>query len=205
MSSIALFPCMPTLDSGIIGELSSISTLKVYTDENLFGDTAAQYGGTTQRLRKMMYGRTSVFNQFTLKKEKVVNMFHLVLADKLCDPEHYLFHGFLTSLMPPRRREVLRVVVVDTRNNRIDRGMHEGLSKSEAKKNIHNHDVSAFSWTDFLFKKGAYDSSLYDLVVPVENRDHRQITKEILSYFDQTAVLCTAEPKRVAHAPRIRA
>ena len=91
MSSIALFPCMPALDSGIIGELSSISTVKVYTDENLFGDTAAQYGGTAQRLRKMMYSRTSIFNQFTLEKEKVVNMFHLVLADKIAAPEDYLF------------------------------------------------------------------------------------------------------------------
>ncbi|MCP3891301.1 MAG: cytidylate kinase-like family protein [Desulfobulbaceae bacterium] len=183
MSSIALFPCISTLDSGIIGVLSSISTLKVYTDENLFGDTVAQFGGNANRLRKMMYGRTSVFNHFTLEKEKVVNMFHIILADKLCGPEQYLFHGFLTSLIPLRQKEVLKVLVIDTRNNRIDRCIHDGLSKSEAKKNIYDHDISAFSWTDFLFKKKAYDSSLYDLLVPVKNRDHRQIAKEILSCF----------------------
>jgi len=50
MSSIALFPCLPTLESGIIGELSSTLTLKVYTDENLLRETASQFGGNPERL-----------------------------------------------------------------------------------------------------------------------------------------------------------
>jgi two-component system response regulator CpxR len=205
MSSIALFPCIPTLDSGIIGELSKIFTLKVYTDQNLFGETAAQFGADSQRLKKMMFGRTSVFNQFTLEKEDVVNMFFQVLADKLCDPEQYLFHGFLTSLIPPKRKEFLRVVVIDTTENRIDRAMHEGLSKNEAKKNILTHDVNTFRWTNFLFKKGPYDSSLYDMVIPAENRNHRQVTKEIISSYLQTSVIRPTKFPIEAHAPKISA
>ncbi len=193
MSSIALFPCLSTLDSGIIGELSSTLTLKVYTDENLFGDTVAQIGGDPERLKKMMYNRTSVFNQFTLEKEKAVNTFRMVLAEKLTTPEQYLFHGFLTSLIPAEVTEVLRVLVVDKKEGRIERGIKMGLSKGEAKKKIRNHDISAFSWTDFLFSKEAYDSTLYDLVVPVEAKDHREITKEILSCFHRTSVLRTPE------------
>ena len=68
-----------------------------------------------------------------------------------------------------------------------------GLSKGEAKKKIRNHDISAFSWTDFLYAKEAYDSTLYDLVVPVEAKDHREITKEILGCFHRTSVLRTPE------------
>ena len=193
MSSIALFPCLSTLDSGIIGELSSTLTLKVYTDDNLFGDTVAKIGGDPERLKKMMYNRTSVFNQFTLEKEKAVNIFRMVLAEKLAAPEQYLFHGFLTSLIPAEVTEVLRVLVVDKKEGRIERGIKMGLSKGEAKKKIRNHDISAFSWTDFLFAKEAYDSTLYDLVVPVEAKDHREITKEILSCFHRTSVLRTPE------------
>ena len=193
MSSIALFPCLSTLDSGIIGELSSTLALKVYTDENLFGDTVAKFGGDPERLKKMMYNRTSVFNQFTLEKEKAVNMFRMVMAEKLSASEQYLFHGFLTSLIPAEVTEVLRVLVVDRKEGRIERGIKTGLSKGEAKKKIRNHDISAFSWTDFLFAKEAYDSTLYDLVVPVEVKDHREITKEILSCFHRTSVLRTPE------------
>ena len=193
MSSIALFPCLSTLDSGIIGELSSTLAFKVYTDINLLGDTVAKIGGDFERLKKMMYNRTSVFNQFTLEKEKAVNAFRMVLAEKLAAPEQYLFHGFLTSLIPAEVTEVLRVLVVDKKEGRIERGMKTGLSKGEAKKKIRTHDISAFSWTDFLFGKEAYDSALYDLVVPVEAKDHREITKEILSCFHRTSVLRTPE------------
>jgi len=193
MSSIALFPCLSTIDSGIIGELSSTLTLKVYTDQNLFGETAARFGGDPERLKKLMYSKTSVFNQFTLEKEKTVNMFRLILAEKLSTPVQYLFHGFLTSLIPSEVTEALRVLVVDKKAGRIERGIKSGLSKIEAKKKIRNHDVSAFNWTDFLFEKEAYDSSLYDLVVPVAGRDHREITKEILGCFHRTSVLRTPE------------
>jgi CheY-like chemotaxis protein len=141
----------------------------------------------------MMYSKTSVFNQFTLEKEKAVNMFRQILAKKLSAPEEYLFHGFLTSLIPPEVTEVLRVLVVDQKEGRIERAVIEGLAIDEAKKRIRNHDISAFSWTDFLFEKEAYDSSLYDLVVPVEQKDHREITKEILGSFHKTSILRTPE------------
>lgn len=205
MSSIALFPCLSTLDSGIVGELSSTLTLKVYTDDNLFGETAARFGGEPDRLKKMMYNRTSVFNQFTLEKEKAVNMFRVVLAEKLSAPVQYLFHGFLTSLIPPQVTEVLRVLVVDKKEGRIERGVKIGLSKSEAKKRIRNHDISAFSWTDFLYGKEAYDSSLYDLVIPVEAKDHREITKEILSCFHRTSVLRTPESQNAVQDMKLEA
>ena len=196
MSSIALFPCVPTLESGIIGELSSTLTLKVYTDENLLKETAEKFGGNPERLRKMMFSKTSVFNQFTLEREKSINMFRLLLAEKLSSDEEYLFYGFLTSLIPFKITEVLRVLIVDKKERRIERSMEEGLSKKEAQKSVRGHDVSAYSWTDFLFQKEAYDSTLYDLVVPVENLNHRQITKEVLGYFHKTSVLRTTESQK---------
>ncbi len=196
MSSIALFPCLSTLDSGIVGELSSTLSLRVYTDENLFKETATKFDANPDRLKKMMFNKTSVFNQFTLEREKAANMFRLLLAEKLTEPVQYLFHGFLTSLIPAEVSEVLRVLVVDRKEARIERGIKTGYSKSEAKKRIHNHDVSAFSWTEFLYDKEAYDSSLYDLVIPVEDKTHRDITKEILGCFHRTSVLRTPESQK---------
>jgi len=196
MSSIALFPCSSTLDSGIIGELSSTLTLQVYTDENLFGETAVRFDTNADRLRKMMHSKTSVFNQFTLEKEKAINKFQLILAEKLADPVQYLFHGFLTSLIPARVTEVLRVLVVDKKEGRIERAVKLGLSEGEAKKKVRIHDIGAYSWTDFLFQKEAYDSSLYDLVIPVDKKNHRDITKEILGCFHKTSVLRTPESQQ---------
>ena len=125
MSSLALFPCSATLDSGIIGELSKTLSLTVYTDNNLFGETGERFSVNPDRLKKIMYSKTSVFNQFTLEKEKSINMFKQVLAEKLASPVEYLFHGFLTSLIPPPVTEVLKVLVVDQKK--------EGLSGQSLK------------------------------------------------------------------------
>lgn len=196
MSSIALFPCLPTIESGIIGALSENLSLKVYTDEALLRDTTDQFGISPERLKKMMYAKTSVFNQFTLEKEKTINLFRQLVANKLGTDDTYLFYGFLTSLIPPSVTEVLRVLTVDQKDRRIEREIAEGLTRKDAQKTIHNRDLSAFSWTDFLFQKEAYDSSLYDLVVPVADSDHHQVTREILSYFHKTSVLRTPESQK---------
>lgn len=205
MSSLALFPCSSVLDSGVIGELSNTLHLKVYTDENLFGEAASRFGANPERLKKMMHGKTSVFNQFTLEKEKAVNMFRTILTEKLSAQTEYLFHGFLTSLIPAEVTEVLRVLVVDNKEGRLERAVKQGISRSEAKKKIHNHDVSAFNWTDFLYRKEAYDSSLYDLVIPAGNKSHREITKEILGCFHRTSVLRTAESQRAVQDMKMAA
>lgn len=198
MSSIALFPCIPTLESEIVSELATILELKVYTDEDLFRETAARFGCDAGRLRKMMYGKTSVFNQFTLEKEKDTELFKRVIADKLCGPEQYLFYGFLSALIAPKVTEVLRVLVVDTKDRRVERGLQEGISEKDVKNTIHDQDVRAFGWTDFLHQAEAYDSSLYDLLVPVEDLSYQEIAKEIVGYFHKTSVLRSTGSQKAA-------
>lgn len=197
MSSIAMFPCICTPSAGIIGELSTKLGLQVYTDENLFADTVGRFDGVTvDKLKKQMYGKTSVFNQFTLEKEGVLSMFRAVLAEKLQEHGHYLFYGFHSLLIPVEISEVLRVLVVDNKQQRIAQGEREGLKAREAKRKVRGHDVSAISWSDFLLKKEAYDPTLYDLVLPVEGRSHRQLTEEILRFYYKTSVLRTTDSQR---------
>lgn len=185
MPSIALFPCIPSLDSGIVGEISIRSNLHIYNDENLFRDTAAQFSESIEKLRSMMYGRTSVANQFTHEKEKVINMFRQVLAERISVTRQYLFHGLLVALIPFQSKVILRVVAVDTKDNRIVRGMRMGLSRSEARRGLRRQDKSATNWTRFLFQKDPYDVSLHDMVIFAGGLNHRQVTKEILHCLDQ--------------------
>ncbi|PIE65105.1 MAG: response regulator [Desulfobacterales bacterium] len=196
MSSIALFPCLCTPNAGIIDELSTRLDLQVYTDDNLINDTSNRFGNDEANLKKMMFGKTSVFNQFTLEKERTVSMFRTVLAEKLQEQDRYLFYGFHTLLIPPDVSEVLRVLVVDTRQSRIDCCQKEGLSIKEVKRKVRMHDVSAYSWSDFLSKKEAYDRSLYDLVLPVESRDHKELSDEILKLFYTTSILRTEKSQQ---------
>jgi len=193
MSSIAIFPCSSTDGSAIANELSAQLNLKMYTDTDLFNDTVANFGGSAEKLKKMMYDKTSVFNQFTLEKESSINKFRLILADKLKDPDGYLFYGLHAALIPQTITEVLRVLVVDHKKDRIERAMKTGISPKEARKNIRKHDTSAFNLTDHLYKKEAYDSSLYDLVIPVEKQSVNDIVGKIIKFYHKTSVLRTEE------------
>lgn len=193
MSSIAIFPCSFTPAATIISELAKTLELEVYDDESLLAETARANGLAVEKLKSIMYGKTSVFNQFTLEKEKTVNLFKSILAEKLDSQKDYLFDGFLTSLISPRISHVLKVLVVDGRQERITHAMESGLSEREAKKAVKTDDLSAYNWTDFLFKKEAYDSSLFDLVIPVEGKSPAQVQDVIVKCLHTTSVLRTPE------------
>jgi two-component system response regulator CpxR len=196
MSSISMFPCSHTSSEGVVQELGSRLGLKIYTDDDLFHDTAQKFGRDIGELKKMMYNKTSVFNKFTLEKNKIVNEFRITLLSLLHNEHNYLFFGFHASLIDPRATEVLRVLVVDNKEGRIKRAAADGVAEDTAKKEIRKHDVSAFSWTDFLFKQEAYHKSLYDLVIPVNDKTPAEITETIQKYFHKTAVLSTVESQQ---------
>lgn len=193
MSSIAIFPCTFTPAAGVVNDLAKNLDLNVYRDDDLFIEAAKKNGMSSEKLKSIMYGKTSVFNQFTLEKEKAVNLFKSVLAERLDGPGEYLFHGFLTSLIPGSVAHVLKVLAVDNKQARVSYAMESGLSEKEARKAIKGDDVSAYSWTDFLFKKEAYDSSLYDLVIPVEGKSSMELMDAIIKCLHTTSVLRTAE------------
>ncbi len=196
MSSIALFPCTFTPVTEIIDELSRVLELRVYSDQELIADTSARFGTAPQRLEKMMYGGTSVFNQFTLEREMTINHFRAVLADRLAIPGRYLFDGLVASLIPASVSHVLRVLVAESKKERINHAMEQGLSQREAKRILRAKDVSAYGWTDFLFRKEAYDKSLYDLVIPVSGRSQSELVTEIIGAYRKTCVLHTAKSQQ---------
>lgn len=205
MSSIALFPCTFTPASGIISELAKTLQLEVYDDDNLFAETAKRYDMNAEKLKGLMYGKTSVFNQFTLEKEKTVNLFRFVLAERLDSSRQFLFHGFLGSLIPASITHVLKVLVVDNRQARMTQAMESGLSEKEARKTIKADDLRAYNWTDFLFRKEAYDSSLFDLVVPVEGKSPSEVMDLITRSLHTTSVLRTPESQQAVQGMLIEA
>lgn len=196
MSSISIFPCSLTNGDKIVEELHANLQLDIYTDRQLFEDTKKKFGVETEELEKLMYRKTSVFNKFTLEKEKAASMFRIVLANKIAGPANNLFYGLHSLLIPKDVTEVLRVLVVDTIQARIERGVSNGLDKNAAKREVKQNDISAFSWSDFLYNEEPYQRSLYDLVIPVNGRTHEDIAEEILRFYRKTAVLRTVESQQ---------
>ncbi len=196
MSSIAIFQCCLTGGAGTVGELSARLKVRPYTDKDLIEEAVRRYGGDPVKVQKLLAGKVSVFNKFTLDKEKALAIFRIILAEKLESAGNGLFFGLHPVLISQEIKEILKVVVVDNKESRIQRGIKEGLSEKQAREKVRGHDIKAVTLTDFLFKKDAYDASLFDLVIPLENRNHLEVSEEIMKYFQSSSLIRTKQSQQ---------
>lgn len=189
MSSIAMFPCTFTPVASVANRVAETLGLQAYNDKDLIQDTAKKYNLSIEKLEQAMYGKTSVFNQFTLEREKTINQVKTTLAEKLATQEDTLFYGYMTLLISPKISNVLKVLLIGTKKNRIENAIAAGLTDKEAKKIIRTDDVKAYGFSDFLYKKEAYDSSLYDLTTPVDLKSEEDLVEIVCGYYHKTSLL----------------
>lgn len=198
MSSIAIFPCRHTPAENVLKGLQNKLDLSVYTDEDLIKETAASSGLSSDKLKNAIYGKTSVFNAFTFEREKHINALRQTLSQKLANDSACIFDGFLTSLIPPKVSHVLKVLIVESNLERVSYATNNGMEERAAQKSRKEFDKMAYRWTDFLFGKEAYDSSLFDLVLPVGQKSERALTEDVVKSFHTTSVLKSDASQKAA-------
>ena len=115
------------------------------------------------------------------------------LAERMMLKENSLYHGFTSLLIPHAVTHVLKVLIIDSKNERIRKAAAEGVSEKEAATLIKASDISAHDWADFLYQREAFDPSLYDIVIPVGRKDADAVVELIKKNFNKTAVLETKD------------
>ena len=196
MPSIALFSQTFTTQDQILEGLAAAMKCYVVTDDHIITNVAAEHSIDEKKIRHSLYEKTSVFNQFTLERERHVNLLKIEVASRLAKSSQCIFAGFHALLIPRKVTHILKVLVANEKSQRIVQAMAEGLSEKEAKRKIKQNDVSAYSWTDFLFRKEAIDRSLYDMIIPVSNQSLEKSIKLIIDNCHKTSVLETEESKQ---------
>lgn len=181
MPSIAILSSSFTHSSEIVDELSVLSGCQVVTDQDVILKTADRQGLDAQKLERSLSGKKSIFNEFTLEQERCISLLKATIAAMLKENDRHLFVGHITHLIPSEITHVVKVLLFDTKTNRIENGVASGLSKTDAQKEIKKSDVAVFSLTDFLFKKEAWDPSLYDIVIPVATMTPQEAVQLILT------------------------
>ena len=196
MPSIALFSQTFTTQDQILEGLAAAMKCYVVTDDHIITNVAAEHSIDEKKIRHSLYEKTSVFNQFTLERERHVNLLKIEVASRLAKSSQCIFAVFHALLIPRKVTHILKVLVANEKSQRIVQAMAEGLSEKEAKRKIKQNDVSAYSWTDFLFRKEAIDRSLYDMILPVSNQSLEKSIKLIIDNCHKTSVLETEESKQ---------
>nr|MBF0220705.1 response regulator [Desulfobulbaceae bacterium] len=189
MPSIALFCGKFTNEEETLEQLRSLLAFEVVTDEDIISEACNRKLAERNKMEQAVYKKTSVFNQFNFERERNVAHLKSLLAERLAKKQNVIYAGFISLLIPHDVTHVLKVLVVDSKESRSRRAVASGLSESEAAKQIRAADQSAYGWTDFLFQKEAFEQSLYDIVIPTEEKSVAEIGAIIQKNCNSTAVL----------------
>jgi CheY-like chemotaxis protein len=164
MPSIALFCSKFTNEDAIKVKLATVLDLSIINDEDIINDVCDKKLSQKIKLEQCLYSKTSVFNAYTLEREHNANHLRSVMAERLS---------------------------IDSRENRAQQAVAEGITKKDAGNLMIAEDQKAYDWTDFLYRKEAFDSSLYDLVIPVEKQNTDKVVALIKENFYKQALLET--------------
>ncbi|MCP3887646.1 MAG: response regulator [Desulfobulbaceae bacterium] len=190
MSSIALFNSTFTMEKEIREKLAAASGYTIVQDNDIIDEACLRFKRERDKVAQALYNPTSVFNKFTLEREHSTALLKLVIAEQISRPK-IIFSGFITHLIPSSASHILKVGVFDEKKGRIKRAIAEGLAEKKAKNLIHESDVKAIDWTDFLLAKTVSDPSLYDIVIPVGSNNPDGVVQLIMENYQKPAVLET--------------
>lgn len=179
MPVIAIFSGLFTSGSEIAAGLAQKLDCELVGD-SLLNDVLRDFGIGRADLEKTLRGETSFFNNLTHKMEKHIVFLKAALANQLNSVDLVL-NSPAALMIPKNVTHVLRICIVADRNYRIKRAMEmKGVSEKTAEKLIDADDLSWGKWTHTLFHLPPWDSSLYDLKIPVQSVPMDEIGDNIL-------------------------
>jgi two-component system, OmpR family, response regulator CpxR len=188
MSSIALFNTIFIEEKKVREQLAAATDFTIIQDAQVVSEVSQKYSISEDKVKRAIYGPPSVFNQFTLERERITAYLKAVMADHL-KTSGVIYSGNIALLVPPAVTHVLRVGLFDKTGNRIQRAMGEGLTEKNAVKVIKKNDTSASGWAEHLYKQEITHQSLYDIVVPMGDNFPESAVQLILENYHKPAVL----------------
>ena len=188
MSSIALFNNIFIEEKKIREQLAAATGFDVVQDTDIINEICEKCSIAKDKVERALYGPPSVFNKFTLDRERITAHLKASMAEHL-KTSGVIYCGHISLLVPSGVTHVLRVGLFDKKSNRIQRAVGEGLTERNAVKVVKKNDTSAAGWADYLYKKEINDSSLYDIVVPMGDTLPDTAVKLILENYHKPAVL----------------
>ncbi len=195
MSSIALFYSIFIEEKEIREQLAAASGFDVIQDTDIISEVCQKHGIGQDKVERALYGSTSVFNKFTLERERIVALLRASIAEHL-KSTGIIYSGSISLLVPSEVSHVLRVGIFDKTSTRIKRAMGEGLTEKNAIKLIKKNDAGAAGWAEFIHREAANDSSLYDIVVQIAAGTPASTVQLIMENYHKPAVLETETSKQ---------
>ncbi len=197
MSSITLFYNNFTLEEELKKDLVTATGYTLLTDRDLLDMLASRFNMEQNRAERAVFGPGSVFNAFTLEKERTLSKLKLVVAEQIM-ADKVIICGLAALLVSPDIGHILRVGVFDTKAGRMQRAIAAGIAEKKAAKMIAAHDKKAGDFIALLDLDSIHNPSLYDLRINADALSIREIEQTILEQYRRPAVLPDESSKAAA-------
>ncbi len=198
MSSITLFYNNFAVEEELEKELVAATGYTLLTDRKLLALLAERFAVEQKKAERAIFGQKSVFNAFTLEKERTFSQLKLIVAERIM-ADNVIICGFAALLIPPDIGHILRVGVFDEKKGRMQRALAGGVTERKAAKMIANHDKKARGFEQMYHLDSVHRPSLYDIRINAHTMSVRKMVQSILEQYRRPALLPSAASQTAAN------
>lgn len=170
MSIITLYSGIFCNEESVIQDILE-STGYTRINDDKFVQIASELSGMPEKkISRAFSSKTSVFNKFTMEKERSIAYLRLA-ASQLISDENLLLSGYAGKLIPKTVTHVLSVCLIGKSSFRaIIAKEQENLDDNDPEQIILEDDQHRSEWIRQLFSvSDPWDPDLYDIVIPMDS------------------------------------
>lgn len=169
MSIITIFSGIFCNEKPVIQDILESTGYTLITDESIVKLASGLSNIPAAKINRSFLYKTSVFNKFTLEKERSIAYLRQAAA-QMIDNENLIISGFCGMLIPRSVTHAMRVCLVGNNSFRIQTTQsNKGITNEEAEKKIADDDQNRSAWIRQLYNiTDPWDAGLYDIVVPMD-------------------------------------
>ncbi len=188
MSSITLFYNNFTFEEELKKDLVTATGYTLLADKELLDMLADRFNMERDKAERAAFGPRSVFNTFTLEKERTLSKLKLIVAEQIM-ADKVIICGLSALLVSPDIGHILRVGIFDNKAGRMQRAIAAGIAEKKAAKMIAAHDKKADDFVQLLGLDSIQNPTLYDIRINAHALPVREIERSILEQYRKPAIL----------------
>ncbi len=190
----------------VVQEVIARTGLRQITDDEVVAEASRRSTMAENKIKRAFSSKTSVFNKFTLEKERSLAYIKLAVAD-LITTDNALITCFSGQLIPRSVSHILRVCLIASKKYQISAAAEQqGLSEKDAARLVQRRAEDCSFWINTLFSNSdPWDPTLYDIVIPVDKMPVQDAAALIADNAGKDIIQPTADSKQALEDFRLAA
>jgi len=137
------------------------------TDREVFAAAAELAGAEPSALERIVYGPSPVIAPSVRRSAMAVAAIRVAMIDAIA-ADGLVYHGLLGHLLSMTLTHVLRVCLAGTHEFRLVEAGKQEVGDRDAKRRIKADDEARAEWTGLVVGLGAWDKSMFDIFIAVQ-------------------------------------